>query len=104
MSRGKIIALAAILGGLLFGAFGGEYRSIDYWTLKRDVRRLEAEIAALELEVDSLAEWANLLENDTATQERVARERFGMLRDGEILYRLARPGEGVERQPAATSS
>ncbi len=94
MSRGKIVALAAILGGLLFGAFGGEYRTIDSWKLKRDVRQLEAEIAALEVEVDSLAAYAELIESDSATQERVAREQFGMLRDGEVLYRLARPGEG----------
>jgi cell division protein FtsB len=93
-SRGKLFALAAIVGGLLFGAFGGEYRSIDYWKLKREVRRIEAEIAALELEVDSLAEYAELIEGDSATQERVARERFGMLRDGEVLYRVAGPGEG----------
>ena len=94
MSRGRIVALAAILGGLLFGAFGGEYRTVDYWKLKRDARQLEAEIAALEVEVDSLAAYAELIESDSATQERVAREKFGMLRDGEVLYRLARPGEG----------
>jgi hypothetical protein len=39
------VAAAAIVGGLAFGAFGGEYRSIDYWRLKRDVRRLESDIA-----------------------------------------------------------
>ncbi len=94
MSRGKIVALAAILGGLLFGALGGEYRTVDYWKLKRDAREFEAEIAALEVEVDSLAAYAELIESDSATQERVAREQFGMLRDGEVLYRLARPGEG----------
>ena len=99
MNRGKVIALAAVLGGLLFGAFGGEYRTIDYWKLKRDVWQLEAEIAALEIEVDSLAAYADSIETDSTTQERVAREQFGMLRDGEILYKLPRPGEGgAERQ------
>ncbi len=99
MNRDKVVALAVILGGLLFGAFGGEYRTIDYWKLKRDVWQLEAEIAALEIEVDSLAAYADSIETNHATQERVAREQFGMLRDGEILYKLATPGEGgVERR------
>jgi cell division protein FtsB len=38
--------------------------------------------------VDSLRRVVNALENDPATQERVAREQFGMIRDGEILYRI----------------
>jgi cell division protein FtsB len=35
-----------------------------------------------------LTERARLLEHDSATQERAAREKFGMIRDGEILYRV----------------
>jgi cell division protein FtsB len=89
-----LVAVAVVVGGVLFGAFGGEYRSIDYWRLKGDVRQIESDIADLERAIDSLAAYADSLETDSATQERVARERFGMLRPGEILYRLADPGEG----------
>jgi len=94
MTRGRLVAAAVVAGGVLFGAFGGEYRSIDYWRLKRDVRQIEFEISDLERAIDSLAAYADSLETDSATQERVARERFGMLRPGEILYRLADPAEG----------
>ena len=38
--------------------------------------------------VDSLERAAVAIERDPRTQERVARERFGMLRKGEFLYRL----------------
>ena len=38
--------------------------------------------------VDSLERAAVAIEHDPRTQERVARERFGMLRKGEFLYRL----------------
>ena len=38
------------------------------------------------------------LESDSATLERIARERYGMIRDGEILYRFADP------EPTATST
>jgi cell division protein FtsB len=50
-------------------------------------------ILRLEAEIDSLTAWAAALESDSATQERVARERFGMIRNGEILYRV----EPIER-------
>jgi hypothetical protein len=38
--------------------------------------------------VDSLERLAIAIESDPVMQERVARERFGMLRKGEFLYRL----------------
>jgi hypothetical protein len=38
--------------------------------------------------VDSLGKLAHAIERDPRMQERVARERFGMLRRGEFLYRL----------------
>ncbi len=94
MTRGRWIALAAIVGGIAFGSLGGEYRSIDYWKLKRQVRQEEELIRQLQLEVDSLAAFADSLEHDSATQERVARERWGMVREGETLFRLADPPEG----------
>ena len=94
-----MLAVAAVVGGVAFGVFGGEYRSIDYWRLKRDVRQVEQEIADLERAIDSLAAFADSLETDSAVQERVARERFGMLRPGEILYLLPdREEGGAERR------
>ena len=38
--------------------------------------------------VDSLEHDATAIERDLRVQERVARERFGMIRPGELLYRL----------------
>jgi cell division protein FtsB len=51
----------------------------------------QRELEALRLEVDSLRAWVDSLQSDSATLERLARERFGMVREGEILYRLAEP-------------
>jgi cell division protein FtsB len=45
-------------------------------------------VAALRIELDSLAKLAHDLETNPAVQERVAREQFGMIRDGEVLYRV----------------
>ncbi|MEJ2239824.1 MAG: septum formation initiator family protein [Gemmatimonadales bacterium] len=92
--------MAAIAAGIAFGAFGGEYRSIDYWRLKREVRQEEELIRRLQVEVDSLAALADSLEHDSATVERVARERLGMVREGETLYRVvdSTEGGGEERE------
>lgn len=90
MTRGQWVALAVFAGGVLFGAFGGEYGTLDWWQLHQQVKQQRAEIARLTVQIDSLAKEANALEHDPAEQERVAREQFGMIRPGEILYRVER--------------
>ena len=93
MSVGRVLAVVILVGGLAFGLFGGEYRAIDSWKLKRQVREEQRALEQLSLEIDSLRAYAESLETNRETQERVARERFGMIRDGEIVYRI----EPVER-------
>jgi cell division protein FtsB len=74
--------------GVAFGAFGGEYGTFDWLQLKRQVREERAAIEQLQVQLDSLRREADALEHDPATQERVAREQFGMIRPGETLYRV----------------
>lgn len=88
MNRARVVGTVAVAGGLVFGFAGGEYGSLDWWQLKRQVREERGAIERLEQEVDSLLRYADALERDPATQERVAREAFGMLRPGETLYRV----------------
>lgn len=82
------MAAIVVVGGLTFGFLGGEYGTLDWWQLKREVRDERETLERLKLEIDSLEAYADSLETHPATQERVARERFGMLRPGEILYRV----------------
>ncbi len=93
MTPGRFIAVVLILGGVAFGLWGGLFSTVDWWKLKQRVESERQAIERLETETDSLAAWAQALESDSATQERVAREVFGMIRDGETLYRV----EHVER-------
>jgi len=88
VTRGRIVALGVVVVGLAFGAFGGEYGTFDWWELKQRVRQEGAAIRRLRLEVDSLRREADAIERDPVTQERVARELFGMIRPGEVLYRV----------------
>ncbi len=76
------------MGGVVFGFWGGEYSTLDWWTLKREVVQERDVITRLQAEVDSLVPAADALENDSATQEWVAREKFGMVRPGEVMYQV----------------
>ena len=91
MRRGRQVALLVGFAGVVFGFAGGEYGTLDWWTLRRDVAREREAITSLTAEIDSLSKVAHALERDPATQERFAREQFGMLRPGELLFRVEPP-------------
>jgi cell division protein FtsB len=84
-------ALAALAFALYFGIQGGEYATTDLFALRRQEASERAQVQRLRLVVDSLQKEAVAIEHDLRTQERVARERFGMIRRGELLYRLVPP-------------
>ena len=88
----RIIFALLILGGLVFAIQGGEYSTIDLWRQRQRSKILAAQTDSLSKEVDSLRKVAKAIQTDPATQERIAREEFGMIRGSkEILYRLSEP-------------
>jgi cell division protein FtsB len=88
MKRGAVVSVLGVFALVGFALLAGEYGTFDWLTLRRQVAEERAAIADLEIEVDSLERLARALETDPAAQERAAREGFGMIRDGEILYRI----------------
>lgn len=88
-----ILVVVAMVG---FAAEGGEYGTIDLLKLKAQVRGERESIVRLRTEVDSLTRLERALKSDPATQERVAREVFGMIRPGEILYQVV-PRDSARR-------
>ena len=87
--KGRHLLAGAVLAlALYYAAFGGEYSAVDLLRLERDRRGADQALARTRREVDSLKARTAKLERDPATIERVARERFGMIRDGETLYRF----------------
>ena len=88
----------AILPGLLLLAayymvFGGEYSWFELRDVRAAVEQEEVDLAELHRQIDSLRAWADSMQIDSVTLERIARERFGMIRDGETLYRFAQPND-----------
>jgi cell division protein FtsB len=85
-----VIAIA-----LLFALQGGEYSSRDLYLLKARSKTIQNDVDSLQREVDSLTTYLRAVKTDSATQERIAREEFGMVRgEKEMLYRF---GDSVSR-------
>jgi len=88
VTRARLIGIAAVvvLAGLAFQA--GEYGMLDWLKLRSQLAEERRAVRELEHQLDSLQRLAHALETDPAAQERAAREQFGMIRKGELLYRL----------------
>lgn len=69
--------------------FAGEYSLFDWLEMRARVAEERAAIEVLKTEADSLGRLAEQLESDSSLQEREARERFGMIRDGETMFRIS---------------
>lgn len=88
----KRMVVPAVIGmALYFALFGGEYSLMESRAIRAGAREDAVELADLEGRIDSLSAWADSLEFDSSALERLARERYGMIRDGEVLYRFADP-------------
>ncbi|HET7321121.1 MAG TPA: septum formation initiator family protein [Longimicrobiaceae bacterium] len=97
-SRGlaaRILPVLLLAVAAYYAVWGGEYSAWDLYRLHDRKADAAQQLAATRQRVDSLRNVAKLLDHDSATIEAVARERFGMLRDGELLYRFVtvRPEE-----------
>ncbi|MGA2384415.1 MAG: septum formation initiator family protein [Gemmatimonadales bacterium] len=92
----RLLGSLAVVAMVGFAAEGGEYGTFDLLKLKAQVRGERDSIVRLRTEVDSLTRFEQALKSDPATQERVAREVFGMIRPGEMLYQVV-PGDSAKR-------
>ena len=95
----KRVGMAVLVfGAAAFALEGGEFGTLDLYRQRRDKARLNHSIDSLRRVVDSLARYRTALERDPATQERIAREVFGMVRgDKELLYRFTDSTKGISR-------
>lgn len=105
MSKLKKLLLPGILVvAVYYAVFGGEY---SYFALRRAraaVAKESLDLALMRHQIDSLKAWADSLKGDSATLERLARERYGMIRDGETLYRFAEPDDSADTADSARAA
>jgi hypothetical protein len=94
-SEGAALIRRAVFGALAIGAVafavqGGEFGTTDLIRQRHEKVKLNQSIDSLQRVVDSLRRYEAAVIHDPATQERIAREVFGMVRgDKELLYRFA---------------
>ena len=82
------LAVPLIAGAAYYALFGGEYGLLEMRRLERE-KLLEVErLQRTRAEVNQLRLRADSLDRDSATLERIARERYGMIKEGERLYRF----------------
>mgnify|MGYP001793879752 CR=1 FL=1 len=90
---------ALIASALFFAIQGGEYSTRDLYVLHTRTKTLTREVDSLQRQVDSLGRFLKLVKSDSATQERIAREEFGMVRgDKESLYRFGEAPDTGKRK------
>ena len=99
------VVRATLLGVVAYYAvWAGEFSTFDLRGLDLERDRAETRVAELREQVDSLREGTEALASSDEAIERVARERFGMIRDGETLYRFVETeADGAERPLASAS-
>ena len=96
MGRVRRFLLPALLGlAAYYAVFGGEYSLLELRRARAEIETQDRELAALNKTLDSLRAWVDSLQNDSATLERLAREQFGMIREGEVLYRMTEPPDSA---------
>lgn len=96
MVKVRRLILPTLLGlAVYYAVFGGEYSLLELRKARKEIQAQEVELSLLRAEVEQLRARADSLENDPAMLERIARENFGMIRDGEVLYRAGEPEDSV---------
>jgi cell division protein FtsB len=89
--KARVVGLVAVVGGVAFGFAGGEYGTLDWWQLRGQISAEQEALDSLAIEVDSLKKEVRAIQRDPAEVERVAREKYGMLRPGELLFQIQEP-------------
>ncbi len=90
MTRARWLALAVLALLAIFAWQGGIYSVADYRAVLVEEAELTARVGRLQHEVDSMRALLDSLRGDPQVVERLARERFGMIRPGEIAIQLTR--------------
>ena len=93
---GRVVVGCFALAAVAFAVQGGEYGTTDLLRQRRQLARERAVVDSLAKAVESLKLQKKAVESDPATQERIAREEFGMVKgDKEILYRFVDPADSL---------
>ncbi|MCX7929274.1 MAG: septum formation initiator family protein [Chlorobi bacterium] len=80
-----IIATTVVAGWLVFSRYG----VLTRLSLEETNAQLDHDITGERQQLDSLRRWRERLVHDTLLIERLARERYGMIKPGEVVLIVA---------------
>jgi cell division protein FtsB len=87
-----LIAACIIFAAYFLASFIlGEMGLIKYYRMKEQYTALTEEIALLKRDNENLRKTVHSLKNDPAYIERIARDKLGLARPGEIVYYYGEP-------------
>jgi len=85
--RWLVIALLALAGlGMLWSLIMGEMGAVKYFRMRARENALRAEISHLKEDNQRLMQEVRSLRRDPAYLERIARDKIGLARPGEVVY------------------
>lgn len=83
-----LLGLVLLAGAVYFALFGGDYSMLEVRRIRQETAAEAARLTELRGEVELLHARVDSLESEPEAIERIARERWGMIRPGERLYRF----------------
>ena len=99
-----VVGSFLIVCAAYFTFFGGDYGMFELRRVRHERALEEQRAEQVRTDVERLRARRDSLLDDSATIERVARERYGLIRDGERLYRFAAtPADSLKPDPAGVT-
>jgi cell division protein FtsB len=95
-SRTSSILVAAVAFVLVYFLFSTK-GFISRYNLEDDLRDKQERVTELERDIQRLSRERDLLKSDKATIEHNARETHGMLKPGELVYRILPAETGIKK-------
>jgi len=93
LNRPKLIILAFIIVIFLSWLFMGENCGMKYISIHQKLNSLNGEMAALNQENENLRQEIDSLKNDMSYLEAVAREKYGFLKENEMVFDFSKPAK-----------
>jgi len=90
LPKGKTAKFFLLLGAVFFTFtfFGGDFGFVRIWNLHQKKKELELESKKLQVQILDLQVEKDKLKNDKTYLEKMAREKLGMVKEGEKVYRF----------------
>jgi cell division protein FtsB len=97
--KGTIATCVMALILFVIAAVCGDHGLVDLLRMQREQRQLEHTAFDLQQQNERLRERIRRLQSDDRYIERLARERLGLVRKGEIMYRVTGPTSTASARP-----